>query len=81
MNSSASGSDPRRSRGEEDSVGVAQVLAAVWLFDRMPFGSDERMLVPTCTGESKVCVPSEAYPIQFETLNLELRGRIFQVIA
>jgi hypothetical protein len=72
---------PCRSAAKEDPVGVAQVLATIRLFDRVSFSSDERMIVPICIGESKVCVPSEAYSIQFETLNLELRGRIFQVIA
>src|SRR5262245_41792008 len=70
---------PRAS--QQHTVRVPQVISPVRLVHRLPSAGHEGVIAPIGLRVSEVGVPRNAYPIEFETLNLEFGGGILQIEA
>ena len=66
---------------EEDPVGVAEVGAVVNVADVAPGVASEILKTPAGSGEAQVVIPGDTGPVEFEALDLEFGGGLFEVIA
>lgn len=69
------------SASEQDTVRVAEIALVVEIRDTAPSIAAEVMIAPSRARETKVSIPVDAGPIQFQTLYLKLCGGIFEIVA
>jgi len=66
---------------KEYSIGIFQVILMLLFVYALPFLAAEVMVCPTTSAHPQIAIPVNDRPVEFQSLNLELRGNVFEILA